>query len=67
MMRVSVLLPAPFSPTRAWTSPARRSKSTCESAWTPGKVLSMPVARKSLSVVAAIMLCDVRASFVVTP
>ena len=25
---ISVLFPAPFSPTRAWTSPSRKSKST---------------------------------------
>ena len=29
----SVLLPAPFSPTSAWTSPARRSSETSSSAW----------------------------------
>ena len=29
-------LPAPFSPTRAWTSPRRTSRETFFSAWTPG-------------------------------
>ena len=37
--RSSVDLPAPFSPTSAWISPARRSKSTASSARTPGKAL----------------------------
>src|ERR671915_294387 len=36
---MSVLLPAPFSPTRAWTSPGRRSKSTSSTAVTPPKRL----------------------------
>ena len=35
MIRMSVDLPAPFSPTSACTSPARRSKETPVSAWTP--------------------------------
>jgi hypothetical protein len=35
--RINVLLPAPFSPISAWTSPASRSKSTPSSARTPGK------------------------------
>src|SRR6266571_6562805 len=39
---MSVLLPAPFSPSRARTSPARSSKSTPRSACTPGKDFSMP-------------------------
>src|SRR6266571_78238 len=39
---MSVLLPAPFSPSRANTSPARNSKSTPRSACTPGKDFSMP-------------------------
>src|SRR5713101_4949163 len=37
-----VLLPAPFSPSNANTSPARNSKSTPRSACTPGKDFSMP-------------------------
>src|SRR6266545_1061949 len=36
---MSVLLPAPFAPSRAWISPPRRVKSTLSSARTPGKVL----------------------------
>src|SRR6187551_1757427 len=38
-MRVD--LPAPFSPTSAWISPARTRKSTRSSATTPGNVLRM--------------------------
>src|SRR6478735_3101337 len=38
----SVLLPAPFSPSRAWTSPTRASKSTWSFASTPGKRFVMP-------------------------
>src|ERR1700710_657084 len=42
-MLMSVLLPAPFSPSRAWTSPARTSRSTAELARTPpGKRFVMP-------------------------
>src|ERR1700689_773495 len=36
---ISVDLPAPFSPIRAWISPALRSSETLSSALTPGKVL----------------------------
>src|SRR5512132_3474093 len=36
---IKVDLPAPFSPTRACTSPGRNSKSTSLSARTPGKLL----------------------------
>src|SRR5437899_709270 len=39
---MSVLLPAPFSPSRANTSPARNSKSTPRSACTPGNDFAMP-------------------------
>src|SRR5258708_14389912 len=39
-MRVDV--PAPVAPTRAWTSPARRSNRHSFSAWTPGKSLLIP-------------------------
>ena len=39
---MSVDLPAPFSPTRAWTSPLRRSNETWSSAFTPGKLLETP-------------------------
>src|SRR3990172_1325167 len=38
-MRVD--FPAPFSPKRTWTSPARRSKLTPSSARTPGNSLTM--------------------------
>src|SRR5947208_3372718 len=38
----SVDLPAPFSPSRAWTSPGRASKSTWSLASTPGKRLVIP-------------------------
>ena len=39
---MSVDLPAPFSPNRAWTSPARKSKLTSSLATMPGKLLTMP-------------------------
>ena len=38
----SVLLPAPFSPSSACTSPARASKSTPSFATTPGKRFVIP-------------------------
>src|SRR5581483_11279567 len=41
-MFISVDLPAPFSPRRACTSPARTSKSTRSFATTPGKRLVIP-------------------------
>src|SRR5262245_13860788 len=47
--RMSVLLPAPFSPTRAWTSPGRRSKETSRSARTPAKDLETAVSFRSAS------------------
>src|SRR5919206_5270423 len=40
--RMSVLLPAPFSPTRAWISPRRSTRSTASSATTPGKRFVTP-------------------------
>src|SRR4051812_35297066 len=43
---ISVDLPAPFSPQRAWTSPACRSKLTSRSATTPGKRLVSPRAAR---------------------
>ena len=46
-MFISVLLPAPFSPSSAWTSPARRSKSTWSLATTPGNALTMPRASRA--------------------
>src|SRR5579864_8754154 len=42
-MLMSVVLPAPFSPSSACTSPHRASKSTARLATTPGNALSMPV------------------------
>src|SRR5215475_13695906 len=42
MIFISVLLPAPFSPTRPWISPGRSAKSTPRSASTPPKVLLIP-------------------------
>src|SRR5262245_54839187 len=33
-----VVLPAPFSPSRTWTSPARNSRSTSDRAGTPSKL-----------------------------
>src|SRR5262245_60912390 len=39
---INVLLPAPFSPIRAWTSPRRTVKSTRCNAFTPGKDLDRP-------------------------
>src|SRR6478672_10894276 len=39
---IRVLLPAPLSPTRAVTWPARTSRSTPRSTWTAPKLFSMP-------------------------
>src|SRR5215207_1731748 len=39
---INVLLPAPLSPTRAVTSPARTSRSTSRRTWTAPKLLLMP-------------------------
>src|SRR5471032_1619245 len=47
MILISVDLPAPFSPIRAWTSPARSSKETPFSAHNPEYDLVMQVASKS--------------------
>ena len=41
-MFISVLLPAPFSPSRAWISPGRIDRSMPSLATTPGKRLLMP-------------------------
>src|SRR6266851_1818138 len=51
-MLMSVVLPAPFSPSSAWTSPQRARKWTAVFATTPGKALSIPVisTAKALSV-----------------
>src|SRR5437667_3705037 len=42
---ISVDFPAPFSPTSAWTSPARRSNDTPRSACTPANDLAIDSAR----------------------
>src|SRR4051812_11316690 len=42
MIFINVLLPAPFSPTRPWISPANSAKSTPRSASTPPKALLIP-------------------------
>src|SRR5688572_19453775 len=42
MIFIIVLLPAPFSPTRPWISPARSPKSTSRSAWTPPNDFEIP-------------------------
>src|SRR3712207_4962384 len=44
---MSVLLPAPFSPTKPSTSPARSRSDTPSSATTPGKALPMPSSSSS--------------------
>src|SRR3954462_218872 len=46
---ISVDLPAPFSPTSAWTSPARRSNDTPLSARTPANDLTMPSSSRIVS------------------
>src|SRR5215471_11546399 len=48
MILIRVDLPAPFSPTRACTSPARRSNDTPLSARTPPKLLLIPVSRSNV-------------------
>ncbi len=47
-MFISVDLPAPFLPTRAWISPSRTSKETPSRARTPGNVLMMLVISTTL-------------------
>src|SRR5690349_21633188 len=44
---MSVLLPAPFSPSSAWISPGRKSKSTWSFASTPGNDLTIPTASRA--------------------
>src|SRR3984957_16700638 len=46
-MRAKVLLPAPFSPIKAWTSPAVNSKRAALKAATPPKCLLMFSARRN--------------------
>src|SRR5215213_3641685 len=53
LMRVD--LPAPFWPSRAWTSPARTSRSTPSRARTPGNSLTMPVIASSPSPVLGVV------------
>src|SRR6266550_9595973 len=43
-MFISVLFPAPFSPSRAWISPDSSSKATWSFATTPGNALTIPLA-----------------------
>src|SRR5713226_4284282 len=44
---ISVVLPAPFSPSRAWISPERSSSVTLSFATTPGYALVTPSSRTS--------------------
>jgi hypothetical protein len=44
---INVDLPAPFSPTSAWTSPSTTSRPTPLSATTPGYVLTTSVRRRT--------------------
>src|SRR5262245_29158856 len=63
---MSVDLPAPFSPTSAWISPARTSKETPFSARTPGKLFSMPLTDSStLPDPSAILLLEDGSQFVI--
>src|SRR5688572_28876719 len=55
---MSVDLPAPFSPTRAWISPGRRSNETSSSARTPGKVFVMPRISSRGAESAALVTCS---------
>src|SRR5581483_9194885 len=45
---INVDLPAPFSPTRAWTSPSSTSNETLLSATTPGNVLTTSASRRTV-------------------
>src|SRR5262245_35305140 len=54
----SVLLPAPFSPQRAWHEPASTSKLTPSSATTPGKRLPTPSKRISGGMSGRELLCE---------
>ena len=53
MIFISVLLPAPFSPTRPWISPAFSAKSTARRACTPPNDLEMPASSRSAGLVDA--------------
>jgi hypothetical protein len=58
MIFTNVLLPAPFSPSRAWTSPERRSKSTPFSASIPPKRLRIPRMRSNVRPAAGVAGAD---------
>src|ERR687893_656027 len=58
MIFIIVLLPAPFSPTRPWISPARRVKSTSRSAWTPPNAFEMPLSSSSAGLLSVMRLSD---------
>lgn len=49
-----VLLPAPFSPMRAWTSPGRKATETSSSAWVMPKRLEMFWAMRRSGIVVAL-------------
>ena len=49
MILISVDLPEPFSPTRQWTSPARKDRSTSRSATTPPKRLEIAWTSRKLA------------------
>ena len=58
MILISVLLPAPFSPSTAWIEPARPEKSTSLRAWTPPNALPTPIMRQSAAASAGASLGD---------
>src|SRR5437868_1431890 len=62
MIFASVDLPAPFSPTRPCTSPARSSKSTPRRARTPANSLTMPTARTAAGGCPAAVSCSLTGS-----
>src|SRR3954452_22919654 len=53
-MFISVVLPAPFSPSSACTSPRRRSRSMWSLATVPGKILVIPRSSRTFAASAAI-------------
>src|SRR6478672_3487363 len=58
MIFISVLLPAPFSPTRPWISPALSVRSTPRRAWTPPKDFEMSTSSRSGGVSAIVVIPD---------
>src|SRR5690242_21942592 len=58
MIFISVLLPAPFSPTRPWISPALSVRSTPRRAWTPPKDFEMSTSSRSGGVSAIVVVPD---------